>query len=134
MKKVLLTIQEASAYLGVSANTLRRWEEAGTVTPIRTVGNQRRYRLEDIKHLKRRQRIQKIRRELRAETISEQQPVHIEPQINGLNESGGKEFVTVEPFQHVAYTPVPQILLEPEPLQPEEPEYAQPERSRSRIS
>ena len=57
MKNKLFTIQEAAAYLKVSANTLRRWEEAGTVKPIRTLGNQRRYKIEDIVNLKRQRRL-----------------------------------------------------------------------------
>ena len=39
-----LTIQEAAKHLGVSPQTLRRWEKAGKIAPaMRTEGNQRRY-------------------------------------------------------------------------------------------
>jgi excisionase family DNA binding protein len=39
-----LSIQEAAKYLGVSPQTLRRWEKSGRIAPsFRTEGNQRRY-------------------------------------------------------------------------------------------
>jgi len=44
----LLSISEAAERLGVSPMTLRRWEASGKLTPERTVGNQRRYRLSQI--------------------------------------------------------------------------------------
>ena len=40
----LIKIKEASAYLGVNPETLRRWEKAGIITPIRIgARNDRRY-------------------------------------------------------------------------------------------
>lgn len=47
----LYTIQEVATKLGLSDKTLRRWEEAGRFTPSRTLGNQRRYTLEDLQVL-----------------------------------------------------------------------------------
>ena len=44
----LLSIGEAAEWLGVSPMTLRRWEASGKLTPERTAGNQRRYRLSQI--------------------------------------------------------------------------------------
>lgn len=41
-------IGTAGHILGVSASTLRRWEDLGHLTPIRTVGGQRRYRVGDL--------------------------------------------------------------------------------------
>lgn len=39
-----LSIKEAASMLGVSTQTLRRWEKSGKLTPtVRTKGNQRRY-------------------------------------------------------------------------------------------
>ncbi len=43
-----LTIQEAADFLGVSAKTLRRWEQQSLLTPARTIGNQRRYTQEQL--------------------------------------------------------------------------------------
>src|SRR5258708_23887711 len=51
MSKTLLSINEAAARLGVSAKTLRRWEAAGKLQPIRTLGNKRRYSLSDLKSI-----------------------------------------------------------------------------------
>ncbi len=46
----LLTIAEAAELLGVSGNTLRRWERQGKLVPDeRTAGNQRRYRLSSVR-------------------------------------------------------------------------------------
>lgn len=50
----LLTITEASRSLGISTDTLRRWEQEGRVKPIRTVGGHRRYSQADIDSLVRR--------------------------------------------------------------------------------
>lgn len=44
-----LTITQAADFLKVSPDTLRRWEERGIVTPIRTKGGSRRYTLLDLK-------------------------------------------------------------------------------------
>ena len=45
-----LSIQEAAKYLGVSPQTLRRWEKAGKITPAyRTKGDQRRYDLSQLR-------------------------------------------------------------------------------------
>lgn len=47
----LYSIQEVATKLGLSDKTLRRWEEAGRFSPSRTLGNQRRYSLEDLQIL-----------------------------------------------------------------------------------
>ncbi|MCL2925614.1 MAG: IS607 family transposase [Trichodesmium sp. MAG_R04] len=44
----LLSIQEAANLLGVSSNTLRRWEAEGKITSERTVGGHRRYQVSDL--------------------------------------------------------------------------------------
>ncbi len=45
------TIQEVAAKLNISDKTLRRWEDAGRFRSSRTLGNQRRYSVEDIQIL-----------------------------------------------------------------------------------
>ncbi len=47
----LYTIQEVATKLNLSDKTLRRWEEAGKFSSSRTLGNQRRYSLEDLQIL-----------------------------------------------------------------------------------
>lgn len=47
----LVSIGEAVEILGVARNTLRRWEDAGYLTPKRTVGGHRRYLLSDLQNL-----------------------------------------------------------------------------------
>lgn len=49
---VLVPIGTAAAELGVSIETLRRWEAEGRVASIRTIGGHRRYRLEDLDALR----------------------------------------------------------------------------------
>lgn len=43
MESKYLGVTEAATYLGVSRHTLRRWEDAGAITPLRTPTNARRY-------------------------------------------------------------------------------------------
>ncbi|MGH9857648.1 MAG: MerR family DNA-binding transcriptional regulator, partial [Acidobacteriota bacterium] len=52
MTQQLLTIQDVATKLGVSPTTLRRWEEKGILIPTRTMGNQRRYSIEQLDQLK----------------------------------------------------------------------------------
>ncbi len=47
----LYTIIEVALKLGLSDKTLRRWEDAGRFKPSRTLGNQRRYSIEDLQIL-----------------------------------------------------------------------------------
>lgn len=47
----LYTINEVATKLNLSDKTLRRWEEAGRFAPSRTLGNQRRYSLDDLQIL-----------------------------------------------------------------------------------
>lgn len=42
-KKKLLSIGEASRYLGISRDTLRRWEKRGKIKPLRSPTNRRYY-------------------------------------------------------------------------------------------
>jgi putative resolvase len=50
----LLTIQEAASVMGVSAQTIRRWEREGKAIPsIRTKGGQRRFNTQDIPTMRR---------------------------------------------------------------------------------
>ncbi len=51
-QKQLLRMSEAQEFLGVSANTMRRWDREGTLKAIRiTPGGNRRYKREDIEKL-----------------------------------------------------------------------------------
>ena len=51
MNEATYTIGQAAQQLGVSTDTLRRWEDEGRIAPIRTAGNHRRYTREDIETL-----------------------------------------------------------------------------------
>lgn len=45
----LVPIGVASALLAVSPSTVRRYEDQGKITAVRTLGNQRRYRVGDLR-------------------------------------------------------------------------------------
>ena len=47
----LLTIGEAARMLGVSVDTIRRWERDGKITGTRTLGGQRRFRRDIVEAL-----------------------------------------------------------------------------------
>jgi len=51
MEDILIGIREAAKMLGLSPETLRLWDFSGKVKAVRTQGNHRRYRLNDIKEL-----------------------------------------------------------------------------------
>ena len=58
-----LTIGEVAVLIGVSPHTIRSWEQRyGLLTPHRSVGNQRRYTLEDVEVLRRVKQIRGSRR------------------------------------------------------------------------
>ncbi|MFA4050662.1 MerR family DNA-binding transcriptional regulator [Mycobacteroides chelonae] len=44
----MLSVGEAAAKLGVSTDTLKRWEKSGRIGSLRTPTNHRRYRLSEI--------------------------------------------------------------------------------------
>lgn len=48
----LLTIGEAARRLGVSVDTVRRWESEGKIAGTRTPGNQRRFASTEVERLK----------------------------------------------------------------------------------
>ena len=48
MNNHFLTIKQASEYLNVSQDTLRRWDKDNKLKPFKTNGNHRRYRKEDL--------------------------------------------------------------------------------------
>lgn len=47
-----LAIGEAARMLGVTPDTLRRWEAEGRITSTRTLGNQRRFELAEIERVR----------------------------------------------------------------------------------
>ena len=47
--KNLVSITQAAGIIGVSRNTLRRWEAQGKISPSRSEGNHRRYLLSDLR-------------------------------------------------------------------------------------
>lgn len=54
MNEATYTIGQAAQQLGVSTDTLRRWESEGRILPARTLKGHRRYTREDIEALQKR--------------------------------------------------------------------------------
>lgn len=48
-----LTLADAADHLGISTKTLIRWDKAGKVSSLRTLGGHRRYLTEEIVRIKR---------------------------------------------------------------------------------
>jgi putative resolvase len=48
----MITIDEASKLLGVTAKTMRLWEKEGKISSYRTEGGHRRYKIEELLHSK----------------------------------------------------------------------------------
>ncbi|WP_045577391.1 MerR family DNA-binding transcriptional regulator, partial [Desulfosporosinus sp. I2] len=51
MSNNLIDISDAAQRLGVTIATLRRWDASGKLKSVRTFGNHRRYRLDEIETL-----------------------------------------------------------------------------------
>jgi putative resolvase len=47
----MLTLREAATRIGVHPSTVRRWEQAGLVTPLRTPGGHRRFIPDEVEQL-----------------------------------------------------------------------------------
>ena len=113
MKQNLYTIQEVSSILGVSTKTLRRWEENGIIKPIRTAGNQRRYRLEDVSKLERRRRLKEVKNDVKEE---------IKNQV--LVPLPVKESVVSQPQHDMRHNQVPAPVIKPIVSSPFFPKYS----------
>jgi len=48
----MLFVGEAADFVGVHADTLRRWEERGLIRAVRTPTNHRRFRVGDLRRLR----------------------------------------------------------------------------------
>ena len=51
MSQKLLSISKAADLLGLHVQTLRGWDKNGKLKPVKTLGNHRRYRLDDLQKL-----------------------------------------------------------------------------------
>ena len=51
LKDKLFSIGEASEYLGISIDTLRRWEKKGKIEPLRSPGGHRYYKRNELDSL-----------------------------------------------------------------------------------
>src|SRR3989344_6326767 len=79
-KKDILSIGQASEYLGVSIDTLRRWEKKGKVESLRSPGGHRYYERKQLDNLfgKKYERLEPTHRP-KAEEITEVTPAEVRP-------------------------------------------------------
>src|SRR5215470_8632361 len=98
--KRLLHPKEAAEELGISMRTLMRWDQAGKLRTVRTVGNQRRIPVEEIFRLRRPGALQAPRCALyaRVSSVRQEQDGHVARQTARLKEAArarGYEVVAV---------------------------------------
>ena len=89
--KRLLHPKEAANELGVSTKTIHRWDEAGKLHTVRTVGNQRRIPIEEIVRL-RKQRERALERCVlyaRVSSVRQEQDGNLARQTARLREAAG---------------------------------------------
>jgi len=87
--KRLLHPKEAAEELGISMRTLIRWDQAGKVRTVRTVGNQRRIPVEEIFRLRRQGEPQAPRCALyaRVSSVRQEQDGNLSRQTERLQEA-----------------------------------------------
>jgi putative resolvase len=90
--KRLLHPKEAAEELGVSIRTLIRWDEAGKLRTVRTVGNQRRIPLEEIFRLRRQGENHLVRCVLyaRVSSVRQEQDGNLARQTERLKEAASE--------------------------------------------
>jgi putative resolvase len=90
--KHLLHPKEAAEELGVSIRTLIRWDEAGKLRTVRTVGNQRRIPLEEIFRLRRQGENHAVRCVLyaRVSSVRQEQDGNLARQTERLKEAASE--------------------------------------------
>ncbi|HUV47166.1 MAG TPA: MerR family DNA-binding transcriptional regulator [Candidatus Bathyarchaeia archaeon] len=59
-KKQLFTVSQAADFLGVSAKTLRRWDQKRILSSLRTTGGQRRYHKDLLHKFKTQQQLTRV--------------------------------------------------------------------------
>src|SRR6266566_2471053 len=86
--KRLLHPKEAAYELGVSTKTIHRWDEAGKLRTVRTVGNQRRIPIEEIWRLRRQgKRSERCALYARVSSVRQEQDGNLARQIARLREA-----------------------------------------------
>jgi excisionase family DNA binding protein len=86
--KRLLHPKEAADELGVSTKTIHRWDEAGKLRTVRTVGNQRRIPIEEIWRLRRQgKRSERCALYARVSSVRQEQDGNLARQIARLREA-----------------------------------------------
>jgi putative resolvase len=100
--KRLLSPKEAASELGISIRTLYRWEAAGNLVAVRTVGNQRRIPIEEIARLRRqgkgKQGAERCVLYARVSSVRQEQDGNLSRQTERLRQAAAKqgyEVVTV---------------------------------------
>lgn len=129
-KEVLLSIGEASEYLGISIDTLRRWEKKDKIIALRSPGGHRYFKQKDLDNLfgrkyerekEEKQRIIKKKKKISEQKLKHKKLIKIpdrEPRIVNIPPTTPVRIISQEVQSTMTYTtsPPPQTLVAP-PLQ-----------------
>jgi len=134
--KDLLSIGEASEYLGISIDTLRRWEKKGRIEPFRSPGGHRYFEKKQLDNLfgKKYERIEPtIRKSTGAkETVKSQKPIEEEREFQREEdivtvETIEKEVFIIDRAPRQVSIPMPSPLRIIQNISPYLPQFAQQE-------
>ena len=122
--KRTIPVSKAASYLGVSAETLRRWDRKGSLKPFRTKGGQRRYSIVDLEAYKSGER--RLGSKLSISQAADQLGVHPETlrrwerggAIQPERTDGGQRRYTLKSLEQISNPVVPQPTLPPLPPVP----------------
>src|SRR3989304_3849480 len=115
-----LPVSKAASFLGVSAETLRRWDRKGILKPFRTKGGQRRYSLANLEAYKRGERSAKT--PLKISQAAAQLGVHPETlrrwerngAIQAERPNGGQRRYTLDRLEQIAAAPPVPAVSQPD--------------------
>ena len=125
-----LPVSKAASFLGVSAETLRRWDRKGVLKPFRTKGGQRRYSLTNLEAYKSGERSAKT--PLKISQAAERLGVHPETlrrwerdgAIQAERTNGGQRRYTLDRLEQIASAPtVPIPVRTMEQCRPQPPHH-----------
>src|SRR3990170_7439285 len=122
--KRTIPVSKAASYLGVSAETLRRWDRKGSLKPFRTKGGQRRYSIVDLEAYKSGER--RLGSKLSISQAADQLGVHPETlrrwersgSIQPERTDGGQRRYTLKSLEQISNPVVPHPPLPPLPPAP----------------
>jgi excisionase family DNA binding protein len=117
-RETRLSIGKAAEYLGVSVDTLRRWEKKGRITPYRSPGGHRYFEIDDLNKLF----DKKYTRDKKPEVVSQPQDIKSYksttiPQQSITTEPERISTIEIPPVKPTPVRPIPRV----EEISPKQP-------------